>query len=84
MSEVTSWPCSESGNLLLSAFRVALPEVGLVGLLVKEFRSVFVVIPIYAAVYIAFMGCKFVRNEVMMRPHTGARFATSAFALHLL
>ena len=36
-------------------------EVGLIGMLVKEFRSVFIVIPSYALAYVAFMGCKIVR-----------------------
>jgi hypothetical protein len=40
-------------------------EVGLIGVLIKEFRLIFVVIPLYAVVYLAFMGCKLVRIKFL-------------------
>jgi hypothetical protein len=48
--------------------------VGLIGVLVKEFRPIFIIIPLYAIVYLAFMGCKLVRNssclhDAQCQPH---------------
>ena len=49
--------------MLFILFAGTLPfEVGLIGMLVKEFRSVVVVVPLYALFYVAFMGCKIVRS----------------------
>ena len=50
--------------MMFVLFAGTLPfEVGLIGMLVKEFRSVFFVVPAYAAVYVAFLGCKIVRTS---------------------